>query len=264
VPETDSNLALPLPSAPASDSVTLPIVGDVRWRNWGLPAFTLLVGLIDGFNPCAMWVLLFLLSVLVNLQDRWKILAVAGTFVLVSGLAYLAFMAAWLNVFQLVGLLRPAQITLGLIGMGVGLIHIKDFFAFKQGLSLSIPESAKPGMYARVRRIVLAESLTSAVLGAAVLAVLVNIVELLCTAGLPAMYTGILTMQELSPLHNYAYLLLYIAAYMFDDALMVSIVVVALGRHKLQERGGRILKLISGLVVFALGAVMLFRPDWLV
>jgi hypothetical protein len=264
VPETDSNLALPLPSAPASDSVTLPIVGDVRWRNWGLPAFTLLVGLIDGFNPCAMWVLLFLLSVLVNLQDRWKILAVAGTFVLVSGLAYLAFMAAWLNVFQLVGLLRPAQITLGLIGMGVGLIHIKDFFAFKQGLSLSIPESAKPGMYARVRRIVLAESLTSAVLGAAVLAVLVNIVELLCTAGLPAMYTGILTMQELSPLHNYVYLLLYIAAYMFDDALMVSIVVVALGRHKLQERGGRILKLISGLVVFALGAVMLFRPDWLV
>src|SRR5690606_27658230 len=127
--------------------VSLPFIGEVHWRRWGLPTFTLLVGLVDGFNPCAMWVLLFLLSVLVNLHDRWKILAVAGTFVVISGLAYLAFMAAWLNIFQLVGLLRPAQITLGVLGIAVGMIHIKDFFAFKQGFSLSIPETAKPGLY---------------------------------------------------------------------------------------------------------------------
>jgi glutaredoxin len=254
----------PLQPVANSDRVMLPFVGEVHWREWGLPAFTLLVGLIDGFNPCAMWVLLFLLSLLVNLQDRWKILAVAGTFVVISAAAYLAFMAAWLNVFQLIGLLRPAQVILGLLGIGAGAIHIKDYFAFKKGVSLSIPESVKPGLYQRMRRIALAESLASAIVGASVLAVLVNVIELLCTAGLPALYTEILTLQNFSPWKNYVYLLLYIVAYMFDDSVMVAIVVVTLGRHKLQERGGRILKLISGLVVFALGVIMIFRPNWLV
>jgi hypothetical protein len=254
----------PLHHPTNSDHVTLPLLGEVRWRDWGLPAFTVVVGLVDGFNPCAMWVLLFLLSLLVNLQDRWKILAVAGTFVVISGLAYLAFMAAWLNVFQLIGLLRPVQVILGLIGIAVGTIHVKDYFAFHKGVSLSIPEGVKPGLYARMRRIVMAETLRSAILGASVLAVLVNVVELLCTAGLPAMYTGILTLQNFPPWQNYAYLLLYITAYMFDDAMMVTLVVVTLGRHKLQERGGRVLKLISGIVILVLGTIMLLRPDWLV
>ncbi|MBX3451991.1 MAG: thioredoxin family protein [Planctomycetaceae bacterium] len=254
----------PLDASPASDTVTLPLVGEVNWRSWGLPAFTIAVGLIDGFNPCAMWVLLFLLSLLVNLRDRWKILAVAGTFVAISGLAYLAFMAAWLNVFQLVGLLRPAQIALGLLAVGVGAIHIKDFFALHKGVSLSIPDSAKPRLYERMRKIVLAETLLGAIIGASVLAVLVNVVELLCTAGLPAMYTGILTMQALPTWQNYLYLLLYIAAYMFDDALMVAIVVITLGKTRLQEQGGRLLKLLNGLVILVLGVVMLFKPEWLV
>jgi hypothetical protein len=94
--------------------------------------------------------------------------------------------------------------------------------------------------------------------------VLVNVIELLCTAGLPAMYTNILALQQFPIWLNYAYLLLYIAAYMFDDSLMVAIVVVTLGRHKLQERGGRALKLISGLVIAGLGFVMIFKPEWLV
>ena len=109
--ENVSSDAVPLPGGPepANDLVDLPWLGPVRWRAWGLPTFTLVVGLIDGFNPCAMWVLLFLLSLLVNLHDRWKILAVAGTFVVISGAAYYAFMAAWLNIFQLIGMLRPRK-----------------------------------------------------------------------------------------------------------------------------------------------------------
>lgn len=240
------------------------MVGHVNWKRWGLPAFTILVGLVDGFNPCAMWVLLFLLSLLVNLRDRWKILAVAGTFVFISGAAYMAFMAAWLNVFQIIGLLRPAQILLGLLAVVVGTIHVKDFFAFKKGVSLSIPEAAKPKLYERMRKVVMAETLLGAIVGASVLAVLVNIVELLCTAGLPAMYTGILTMQNLPAWENFLYLLLYIVAYMFDDSLMVGLVVVTLGKHRLQETGGRYLKLISGAVILALGVVMIVKPEWLV
>jgi hypothetical protein len=245
------------------DSVDLPVFGRLSASAIGMPLFTIAIGLVDGFNPCAMWVLVFLLSILVNLRDRTRILMVAGTFVLISGLAYYAFMAAWLNVFLLVGLIRPIQILLGMMAIVVGAIHIKDYFAFKQGISLSIPESAKPTIYARVRSIVTAEHLWGALVGAVTLAVLVNIVELLCTAGLPALYSEILTMQQFPAWKNYAYLSLYILAYMFDDSLMVLAVTLTLGKQRMQEAQGRVLKLISGTVILALGAVMLFRPDWL-
>jgi glutaredoxin len=251
-------------ASPVPESINVPVFGRLRVRELGLPLFTFLIGLVDGFNPCAMWVLLFLLSLLVNLKDRRKILAIAGTFVLISGLAYFAFMAAWLNVFLLIGYARPAQIVLALLAIVIGAVNVKDFFALHRGISFSIPESAKPGIYERVRKIVTAEYLTAALAGAVVLAVLVNTVELLCTAGLPALYAQILTLHELPQWQNYAYLALYNVAYMLDDAVMVAIVVITLSRTKLQERAGRWLKLLSGLVILMLGLVMLFRPGWLV
>jgi glutaredoxin len=243
--------------------IDLPLFGRIDSRALGMPLFTIVIGLVDGFNPCAMWVLLLLLSILVNIRDRLRIILIAGTFVLVSGLAYFAFMAAWLHVFEWIGYLRPVQIALGLLAITIGAIHVKDFFAFKRGVSLSIPESAKPGIYERMRRIVTAENLPAALLTTFTLAVLVNIVELLCTAGLPALYTNILSRQGYSLAGRYGYLALYIAAYMFDDALMVAAVVWSFSKFKLQETGGRWLKLISGAVILVLGLVMLLRPEWL-
>jgi uncharacterized membrane protein HdeD (DUF308 family)/glutaredoxin len=248
---------------PGEDCIDVPLFGRVDPTALGMPLFTLAIGLVDGFNPCAMWVLLLLLSILVNVRDRWRMLAIAGTFVAVSGAAYFAFMAAWLNVFEWIGYLRPVQVALGLLAVGIGCVHVKDFFAFHRGVSLSIPEAAKPGIYARIRGIVTAENLTAAIVGAFTLAVLVNVVELLCTAGLPALYTSVLARQGYSSVGRYGYLGLYIAAYMFDDALMVAGVVATMSRMRLEETGGRWLKLVSGLVILALGLVMLLRPEWL-
>ncbi len=262
-PELDVGGSESTATSDEQDRINVPWMGELRVSELGLPAFTLLVGLIDGFNPCAMWVLVFLLSVLVNIKDRKKILLIAGTFVVISGLAYYTFMAAWMNMFILVGLARPIQIALGVMAITIGAINVKDFFAFKKGFSLSIPESSKPGIYARVRAIVAAKYLTAALSGAVVLAILVNVVELLCTAGLPALYTQILTMQELPAWQNYSYLGLYILAYMLDDTILLTIVVTTLSHRKLQEREGRWLKLVSGLVILILGAVMIFKPEWL-
>ena len=256
-----ADVAAPCAVEPAT--VTLPLFGAVSPRALGLPVFTVAVGLLDGFNPCAMWVLLFLLSLLVNLGSRPKMMLIGGTFVAVSGLVYFAFMAAWLNVLALIGFARPVQLALGLLALVVGGINVKDFVAFQRGVSLSIPESAKPGIYARMRRILLAENLTGALVAAVVLAVLVNMVELLCTAGLPAVYTQILTLRALPWWQEYAYLGLYNAAYMLDDSVMLAIAVVTLGRRKLHERGGRWLKLVSGAVMLGLGVVLLVSPDWL-
>ena len=248
---------------PVVESIQTKWFGELRVRDLGLPLFTIVIGLLDGFNPCAMWVLLFLLSLLVNLRDRLKMALIAGTFVAVSGLAYFAFMTAWLNMFLLIGLSRPIQIGFGVIALLVGVVNVKDFFALRHGISLSIPESAKPGLYARIRRILQADNLAAALAGIVILAGLVNLIELLCTAGFPALYTQILTLHQMPAWEYYSYLGLYNLAYIFDDSLMVTIAVVTLSRRKLQERAGRWLKLTSGLVMVGLSAVLLLQPEWL-
>jgi glutaredoxin len=240
------------------------LFGTLSAQRLGLPLFTLALGLLDGFNPCAMWVLLFLLSMLVRQNDRRRMALIAGTFVLVSGAVYYAFMAAWLNVFLAVGLSQPVRLLLAGVALLIGAFNVKDFFALGRGFSFSIPESAKPGLVARMRRVIQAQALAASLLGVAALAVVVNLVELLCTAGLPALYTAVLAQQQLGTAAHLAYLGLYIAGYIADDALMVTLAVLALSNGKLGERAGRGLKLVSGVVMLALGAVLLFKPEWLV
>lgn len=262
--ETTTGRALEeLLSPGAERAVTLPLAGRASLRELGLPLFTILLGLADGFNPCAMWVLLFLLSLLVNMGSRAKMALVAGTFIGVGGAVYFLFMAAWLNMFLFIGFSRNFQRAVGVLALAAAAVHVKDFFAFKKGFSLSIPESAKPGLYERMRKIVLAENIGGALLSVAALAVLVNLVELACTAGLPAIYTQILASQGLTSGRRYGYLALYNAAYMLDDSLVLAAAIAAFSRWKLGERGGRRLKLVSGAVLAALGLALLLKPEWL-
>ena len=243
--------------------IDLPVFGQVRVGELGLPLFSLVLGLVDGFNPCALWVLLFLLSLLVNLHSRRRMAAIGGTFVMVSAVAYYAFMSAWLGMFLVVGVSRWLQAGLGLVAIAAGSIHVKDCLLPHRGPSLSIPDRAKPKIYARVRRIVYAENLAGALAATVALAVIVNLIELLCTAGLPALFTQILSAHGLAWWEHQLYMALYIVAYMFDDAMMLALAVVTLGRRKLQERAGRGLKLVSGAVMIVLGVLLIVRPEYL-
>lgn len=240
--------------------INLPLLGAVTADRLSLPTFTLVLAGLDAFNPCAFFVLLFLLSLLAHQKSRFRMALIGGIFVFTSGLMYFAFMAAWLNVFQLLGALTWITLVAGLLAIGVGLINIKDFFAFKQGLSLSIPESRKPDIYRRARLILNAENLP-AMLGATILlAVAANFYELLCTAGFPMVYTRLLTLSELSPGGRYAYLAFYNVIYVVPLALIVLAFVRTLGARKLTERGGRLLKLLSGLMMLELGLVLAIAP----
>jgi hypothetical protein len=262
-PAGDGGAGIERRAAPDHDAVMVPFLGPVRARDLGLPVFTVVLGLLDGFNPCAMWVLLFVLSLLVNLRDRRKMAVIGSTFVLVSGVVYFAFMAAWLNLFLLVGASRLTQVVLALVAAVIGALNVKDAVAAGHGPSLTIPASARPGIYARVRAVVTAESLGAALAGVIVLAVAVNVIELLCTAGFPALYTRVLTLHELPAWQYYAYLALYNAAYVLDDGAVLALAVVTLSRYKLQERGGRWLKLVSGLVMLGLAVALTLQPAWL-
>jgi len=242
----------------AADNFELGFLG---WRitleEVGLPLFTVVMGLLDGFNPCSMWVLVLMISLLAPMQDRMRMFAVAGAFIAVEGIAYFIFMAAWLNLFLWIGLSRASEIVIAGIAILAGAINLKDFWAYGWGVSLSIPKSAKPGIYARIRGILQAENLRAAMLGAVILAVLVQLVELVCTSGFPALYTRILTLRQTSGLSYYGYLLLYNIAYMLDDVIVLSIGVITLSQRRLQENEGRWLKLVSGLVMVALGLYLL-------
>jgi glutaredoxin len=254
---------LGLQASTQGQGILLPWVGEVQVSELGLPLFTLTLGLIDGFNPCAMWVLLILLSILTNIGDRRKMALIALTFVLVSGLVYFMFMAAWLNLFLLIGWSRLLQVCVGLLALIIGAIHTRDFYAPGAGLSLSIPEQAKPALYARVRAVVTAKNLPASLLAVILVAILVNLTELLCTAGLPALYTQVLSGFGLPQWQYYAYLALYNLAYIVDDGLMVTLAVVGLSHRKLQASEGRWLKLLSGCVMLIIGLVMLLAPDLL-
>ena len=145
------------------------------------------------------------------------------------------------------------------VALGAGVINLKDFRAYGRGISLSIPERAKPGIYARMRAILHAESLVAALIGTVILGLLVQFVEFLCTSGFPALFTRILTLKEFDAAAYYGYVLLYIAAYMLDDVVVLAIGVVTLSRRRLQEREGRWLKLISGLAMVGLGLYLILR-----
>jgi glutaredoxin len=246
-------------AAPGAQSFEITIFGrTISLDDVGLPLFTVVMGLLDGLNPCSMWVLVLMISLLAPLNNRSRMLAIAGTFVLIQGVAYYAFMAAWLNLFLFIGLSRASELAIAGIAIVAGAVNLKDYWAFGWGISLSIPGAAKPGIYARIRGILHAENLTAALIATVILGLLVQLVELLCTSGFPALFTRILTLRELEGATYYGYLLLYNAAYMLDDVIVLAIGVITLSRHRLQENEGRWLKLASGLAMVGLGLYLIF------
>ena len=232
-------------------------------ERFGLPTFTIMLGLLDGFNPCAMWVLLFLLSMLVHVKRRQRMFLIAGIFVLVSGMVYFLFMVAWLNLSLAYRWSDGLRYAIGGLGLIAAVFHLKDSLKGTGGLSLSIPESRRSGIGQRIRDVITAKNLPLAIGAVTVLAIVVNFYELLCTAGLPAIYTQVLSRQDVSGAAFYGYLALYNLAYIFDDAIMVFAATWALSSRRLSMEGGRWLKGLSGLALLALSLVLIFRPGWL-
>ena len=240
--------------------ILIPLLGDRDAREVSLPLVTLTLGLLDSVNPCAFFVLLFLLSLMIHAHSRMRMLTVGIVFVGFSGLIYFLFMAAWLNLFLATGGLRFVTLLAGLVALVIGAFNIKDYFLFHKGLSLSIPEKVKPGLYHRVRGLVKSANYLSLLGGTALLAIAANSYELLCTAGFPMVFTRILTLQELPIWQYYTYLALYNVIYVIPLLIIVIFFAVTLGAHQLTERQGRCLKLISGVMMADMGLVLVFSP----
>jgi hypothetical protein len=247
----------------SAGKLSVPVLGEVDPQHFSLPLLTVAIAGLDAFNPCAFFVLLFLLSLLAHQKSRKRMLVIGGIFVLFSGLMYFAFMAAWLNLFQVLGNLAWVTLAAGALAVFVGVVNVKDFFAFERGLTLSIPETRKPDIYRRARAILDAYNLPAMVAATVFLAIAANFYELLCTAGFPMVYTRLLSLSELPPAGYYLYLALYNLIYVVPLVLIVLVFVRTLGARKLTEREGRLLKLLSGSMMLELGALLLVAPEWL-
>lgn len=228
-----------------------------------LPVVTILLAAMDAFNPCAFFVLLFLLSLLTHEHSRSRMLIIGGVFVLCSGLVYFGLMAAWLNVFLITSELRLVTLAAGLLAIAMAVVNLKDYVWFGRGFSFSIPDSVKPRLFERMRRLLKTRSLPGMLLGTVTLALAANSYELLCTAGFPVVYTRLLTLQGLSGPAHYAYLLLYNIVYVLPLLAIVLVYVRTLGSRKLSEGEGRVLKLVSGIMMLGLGSALVVEPEYL-
>lgn len=258
--ELDLDLALPPPEEP---TVEVPGWGSMKVDEVSLPVLTIVLGGLDAFNPCAFFVLLILLGLIMHAGDRRKMLLVGAVFVFISGLVYFLFMAAWLNLFFLVGHLRVITLGAGIVAIVAALINIKDYFWFKKGVSLSLSDSARSRLVHRMIAITGRRSMLALLVGTAALAFAANLYELLCTSGLPLVYTRVLTLRQLTPAEYYGYLVLYNVIYVTPLLLIVTIFSFTLSAHKMTEYQGRLLKLISGTMMLALGVILIVDPAFL-
>ncbi len=228
-----------------------------------LPIVTIILGALDSVNPCSFFVLLFLLSILLYTKSRKRMLLIGGIFIFFSGFIYFLLMAAILNFILVIEQQLIIAIIAGIVAVSFGVLNIKDFFFFKKGPSASIPDSKKPKLYQQMRRIVKITSIPSLMAATVVLAISANTVELLCSFNLPLIYTTILTSYNLSPLQYYLYIFLYNVIYVIPLLLIVSVAVITLGRWKMSEYQGRVLKLFAGLMILSLGLFLLIDSTML-
>lgn len=249
-----------IPASISAERIALSQATGINTDGMSLPLITVIIAGLDAFNPCAFFVLLFLLSLMIHVNSRRRMLMIGSVFVLFSGLIYFLFMAAWLNVFLLMGTLRWVTIIAGIVATTMGVLNIKDYF-ITAGPSLSISEKARPGLFDRMRKLLNAENLPAMLAGTVLLAIAANSYELLCTSGLPMVYTRLLTLEDLPVSSYYLYLLLYNIIYVLPLLIIVIVFVTTLGSRKLQAHEGRALKLLSGLMMFALGLMLIFVPE---
>lgn len=244
-------------------TIRVPFLGEINPTKLSLPIFTATIGLLDGFNPCSMWVLLFLLTILVSTGSRKKMLFIGGLFISVSAIGYFLFMTAWLNFFLYIGFFSWMKILVGIGAVIAGIINMKEMFFFKKGPSLTIADRHKAKLIRKMHFLIHEAAIPSIIIGIITLALTVNFVEFLCTAGFPAIFTQVLAINNLNPIQYYSYMILYIIMYELDDLVVLGLALLFFSRKTLTEKQGKWMKFIAGLMMFILGLLLIFKPELL-
>ena len=249
------------PAPGAASTLDVPLVGEVSLEDRSLVLSTLLIGFVDGVNPCSLWVISVLLAIVVRTGSRRRVLAIGSVFLLVTAGMYAVYMAGIYSAMSVVGHLGAIQVVIAVVAGIFGVVSVKDYFAFKQGLSFTIRDSSKPGIYRRMREAAGQHDLLPALAATVTLAVGVSLLETPCTAGFPVLWTGLLAANGVQAAEAAMLFVLYMLPFLVDELIVFGVAVVTLRATKMQERHGQLLKLVAGTTMLALAGTVLIRPE---
>ena len=261
-----SQFTQPPETKPRVDSepnfISLPLFGQVDTSQISLGALTLIIGFLDGFNPCAMWTLILLISLLLGIESKKRRWLLGLAFLSSSAIVYYLFLAAWLNIFMFLGMIMIIRMAIGLVALLAGYLNLRSWQQQRTGCEAK-DEEKKKATYQRLRVILSKNNIALALLGIVLLGAAVNMVELLCSAGLPAIYTQLLAQANLSTGKYYWYLFWYIIFYMLDDLIVFSVAMIVLKPIGVSGKYSLWVKLIGGVLMVLLGLIMIFQPSLL-
>jgi thiol-disulfide isomerase/thioredoxin len=243
--------------------INLPIIGQVDAENFSLPIITLIMAFLDGFNPCAMWVLLFLISLLFGIENKKKLWIFGTVFLISSGLVYFLFMTAWLNLFMFIGFILWVRIAIGLVALASGYYNLKEYFTNPNGGCKVTGDEKRIKVFSFLKKIIEKKNFFVALSGLIILAFAVNLVELVCSLGLPAVYVQILSLANLSHWQYYSYLIFYVLIFIMPATIVFFGSAITLHLTGISTKHSRKIHLVSGIIMLVIGLLMIFKPECL-
>ena len=244
----------------------IPLLGDVNIKEVSLPLMSIVIGFVDGFNPCAMWVLLFLIGMLFNMKDKKKMWILGIVFLTTSALVYLAIMLAWLKVAISFNTSSILKLLIALVALIAGAINIRSYIKERNkkddGCEV-VDEKKRKKIFSRIKKITTEKKFILSIVGIMALAISVNLVELACSAGLPLIFTQVLAFNNLNFLQYGFYMFLYILFFLMDDIVVFAIAMKTLDIKGISSKYGKYSHLIGGILMLLIGLLMIFKPEWL-
>ena len=241
----------------------IPIIGTVSTKDLTLPLIAIIMGFIDGVNPCAMWVLLFLISMLIGMHDRKKMFILGGAFLLTSALIYFFIMLAWLNIAVLVTKITIIRLVIAIIALLGGLYNLYSVYKTKEnGCNVTTKKDRKK-ILERIKKFTSEKSLMLSVIGVIALAISVNLIELACSAGLPVMFTQILAINNLTKVEYLCYIILYIVFFLIDDFIIFLLAITSMKVSGISAKYGKVSKIIGAIFLIIIGVLLILKPEWL-
>jgi len=243
--------------------INVPFLGEINTMNFSLPVLTIVLGGLDGFNPCAMWTLLFLISLLLGMKDRKRMWILGSAFLVASAAVYFLFMAAWLNLLLFIGFIVWIRVIIGLLALGGGVYNLKEYFVNKEAGCKVTGEEKRQKVFKKLKATTQKRQFWLALGGVIILAAAVNLVELICSAGFPVVFTQILALSNLAKWQYYFYMLLYIFVFMLDDLFVFFAAMITLRMTGVSTKYTRFSYLIGGILMVIIGILLIFKPGWL-
>ncbi len=243
---------------------TLPLFGDVDVRDVSLFFVSLMLGLIDGFNPCAMWVLVFLISMLISMEDRKRVWLLGGTFLLTTAVFYFLVMFSWVQALSFIASKTVFQWIIGGIAILAGgynvFRYIKAKIKKEDGCDVTDVKTKK-SLVEKIKKVATNNSFWLALVGVIGIALLVNLIELACSTGLPVLFSQILALNGLSGLSTLFYILVYLFFFMLDDVLVFAISVWTFKVSPISNKFTKYSHLVGGILMTIIGILMIFFPS---